>query len=140
MEICILNESNPSLVTLINECFDVNISSIDIVNTKDKNVRFLCALMDNLVIGSIMITTIFDPVKNINIYHLDYISVLCEYRNKGIATCLLNYVDDLAKKENISCIELTSNNKRHDAIRLYFKQGYIVRDTNVFYKKVDRGL
>lgn len=136
MEIRILDENNESLSNLINECFNINISPINVLDSKSRNVRFLCALENDIVIGNIMITTLFDPVKNIKSYYLNYVSVLEKYRKKGIATTLLKYVEYLAIKENISYIELTSNSKRIDATRLYLKQGYKIRETNIFLKRM----
>lgn len=136
MEFRILDENNESLSNLINECFNINISPINVLDSKSRNVRFLCALENDIVIGNIMITTLFDPVKNIKSYYLNYVSVLEKYRKKGIATTLLKYVEYLAIKENISYIELTSNSKRIDATRLYLKQGYKIRETNIFLKRM----
>lgn len=136
MEIRILDENNESLSNLINECFNINISPINVLDSKSRNVRFLCALENDIVIGNIMITTLFDPVKNIKSYYLNYVSVLEKYRKKGIATTLLKYVEYLAIKENISYIELTSNSKRIDATRLYLKLGYKIRETNIFLKRM----
>ena len=136
MEFRILDENNESLSNLINECFNINISPINVLDSKSRNVRFLCALENDIVIGNIMITTLFDPVKNVKSYYLNYVSVLEKYRNKGIATALLKYVEYLAIKENISYIELTSNSKRIDATRLYLKQGYKIRETNIFLKRM----
>ena len=136
MEIRILDENNESLSNLINECFNINISPINVLDSKSRNVRFLCALENDIVIGNIMITTLFDPVKNVKSYYLNYVSVLKKYRKKGIATTLLKYVEYLAIKENISYIELTSNSKRIDATRLYLKLGYKIRETNIFLKRM----
>lgn len=136
MEIRILDENNESLSNLINECFNINISPINVLDSKSRNVRFLCALENDIVIGNIMITTLFDPVKNVKSYYLNYVSVLEKYRKKGIATTLLKYVEYLAIKENISYIELTSNSKRIDATRLYLKLGYKIRETNIFLKRM----
>ena len=136
MEIRILDENNESLSNLINECFNINISPINVLDSKSRNVRFLCASENDIVIGNIMITTLFDPVKNIKSYYLNYVSVLEKYRKKGIATTLLKYVEYLAIKENISYIELTSNSKRIDATRLYLKLGYKIRETNIFLKRM----
>lgn len=136
MEIRILDENNESLSNLINECFNINISPINVLDSKSRNVRFLCAFENDIVIGNIMITTLFDPVKNIKSYYLNYVSVLEKYRKKGIATTLLKYVEYLAIKENISYIELTSNSKRIDATRLYLKLGYKIRETNIFLKRM----
>lgn len=139
MKICILNENNTSLPLLFRESFNIECFFIDVLKALDKNIRFLCAMDNDRVVGSIMITTKYDPVKDINSYYLDYVSVLKEYQQQGIGSRMLREVENIAKKENISYIEFTSNKDRINARKLYLSSGYNQRDTGVFYKKIDRG-
>lgn len=139
MKICLLNENNPSLSLLFKESFNIECPFIDVLKALDKNIRFLCAIDNDRVIGSIMITTKYDPVKNINSYYLDYVSVLKEYQHQGIGTNMLREVENMARSENISYIEFTSNKNRTNARKLYLSSGYSQRDTEVFYKRIDRG-
>lgn len=136
MQICLLDKNNISLCHLFNEAFNISCFTIDIEKSLKNNVRFLCAIEDEKVLGSIMITTKYDPVKNIKSYYLDYVSVLLKYQNKKIGSSLLKEVENLGRKENISYIEFTSNNSRVNARKMYLKSGYSVRDTDVFIKKL----
>lgn len=55
-----------------------------------------------------------------------------EYRNKGIATKLINYAIRNAKANGISSLNLTSRPERENANKLYGKLGFKKRDTNVY--------
>ena len=55
-----------------------------------------------------------------------------EYRNKGIATKLINYAIRNAKANGISSLNLTSRPERENANKLYGKLGFKKRNTNVY--------
>ena len=136
MKINILKKNNKTLSKLYNEVFNAENEIIDIEKSKKNNIKFLCAIDDNEIVGAIMITTKFDYVQNIKTFYLDYVAVLEKYRRKGIATLMLQEVEKLEKKEKISFIEFTSNSKRLEAIKLYSSLNYNIKDTNVFFKKI----
>ena len=49
---------------------------------------------------------------------------------------MLDFVDNIAKEDNISYITLTSGYQRIEAHRLYEKCGYVKRESNIFKKEV----
>ena len=104
------------------------------INTN--NNTELVAVLDNNVVGYLTINKLYDSVKNIKYCYINYVCVKKEYRRYHIATILLQKVEEICRKENISYIELTSNAKRIEAQYLYNKEGYIKRDTNVFRKVI----
>ncbi len=55
-----------------------------------------------------------------------------EYRNKGIATKLINYAVENAKADGVLSLNFTSRPERETANRLYLKLGFKKRDTNVY--------
>ncbi len=55
-----------------------------------------------------------------------------KYRNKGIASKLINFAIEIAKANGISSLNLTSRSERESANRLYVKLGFKKRDTNVY--------
>lgn len=55
-----------------------------------------------------------------------------EYRNKGIATKLINYAIKNAKTKGVSSLNFTSRPERETANILYKKLGFKKRDTNVY--------
>ena len=136
MVIDILNEYDGSLEDLIREVFGKEVEKINIEECKSKGVRFLYAKMDNTIVGTIMITNKFNPVRNKTVFYLDYVCVKPSYQNRGIASRLLEEVENLAKKENIFEIHLTSNKSREAARSLYQKYGYVIKDTDLFVKTI----
>lgn len=136
MIIRLLSDNNPDLSILIKEAFDINIDKLDVKKALLNNVMFLCVFDNKKIIGTVMITKKYDPVKGISSYYLDYVSVLKSYQNRGIAKSLLLEIEKMAVLENISYIELTSNKSRENARKLYLSNGYVIRDTDVFCKKI----
>ncbi|HEX5002808.1 MAG TPA: GNAT family N-acetyltransferase [Bacteroidia bacterium] len=61
-----------------------------------------------------------------NYLYIDDLATLPEYRNKGYAAALLNWIELYARDRNIDQIHLDSGVHRHDAHRLYLKRGYII--------------
>lgn len=55
-----------------------------------------------------------------------------EYRGKGIGTKLMSAAIIEARKENVTCLDLTSNPKRVMANKFYQHLGFKKRDTNVY--------
>ena len=49
---------------------------------------------------------------------------------------MLEFIFNMAKDDNISYIELTSRSSREAANHLYLKNGFVIRDTNVFRKEM----
>ena len=134
MIIELLKENDNSLELLLKEAFHKDVEKINIEDCLKNNIRFLCAKIDNIVVGSIMITTKYNPVRNKYIYYLDYICVKEEYQNRGIGKSLLDEVEKLAIKEKIKEIVLESNPSRVNARNMYINSGYQIKDTNVFIK------
>ena len=56
--------------------------------------------------------------------YIDDLSTLPEYRKKGYGKKLLNYIIDLARKENLNAVHLDSGHTRFDAHRLYLNSGF----------------
>ena len=137
MIIKVLEEDNITLEELLKESFHKDVEKINIKECLNKNIRFLCALNNGVVISTIMITTKYNPVRNTNSFYLDYVCTKEEYRNMGIATKLLNEVDNFAKKENISKIELDTSYDREPAIKLYEKLEYLKKSAYIYSKEVN---
>jgi len=136
MNFKILTSYDESLKKIIKEAFDIKIENIDIKKCLDNNIRFLCSYIDTKLVGLVMITKRYDPIKNIYSYYLDYVSVLKEYQNKGIGTKLIEEVESIARTEKVSYIEFTSSSKRVYARRMYLNLGYNLKDTGVFIKNL----
>lgn len=87
-------------------------------------------LADNKIVG--MITLI---IYRIPVWKKGWIEDLVvdkEYRNKGIATKLLDHCIETAKAQGVSSLNFTSNPQREAANKLYQSLGFEKRDTNVY--------
>lgn len=123
---CDFNQVNK----ILNESFDV--SKVD---KRSRNIELVACLSDK-VVGYLVVNKLYDSVRSINYFHINYVCVDSNYRKLGIATKLLEEVFRLAKTKKISYIELTSNKKRTIAHKLYLNNGFTIRDTNVFRKEI----
>lgn len=122
-----LNEVN----TILKETFDIEKKNFEL----DKFHEIVVTL-DDKVCGYLLMTKVLNPILNKYYYLLDYVSVLSEYRGKGIGTKLLEYAEEIAKEENAIYIQLTCGYKRVEAHKLYEKNGYIKRESDVFRKEL----
>lgn len=136
MNIELLKENSSSLEELIKLSFGKEVSKIDIEDCLKKNIRFLCAKKDDDVIGSIMITTQYNPVRNTKDFYLDYVCVKEEYRNSGIGSQLLNELERIAKEENVENIILETSFPRVIAQHFYEKNNYIKKDAYIYNKVI----
>lgn len=57
-------------------------------------------------------------------FYIDDLSTLPEYRGKGYAGKLLDFVIDKAKEDGLHCVTLDSGYQRLDAHRLYLNKGF----------------
>ncbi len=103
--------------------------------TLDNNIE-LVALVEQKVVGYIILNKLYDVVDGIYYGHINFYCVLEKYRNKKIGTKLLEEVFNICKKEDITYLELTSNSSRVAAHHLYKKLGFNIRNTNVFRKEI----
>ena len=56
--------------------------------------------------------------------HIDQLSVIKEYQNKGIGSLLMKKAEDKGKENNVSQIELTYWDKNTEAKEFYDKKGF----------------
>lgn len=60
------------------------------------------------------------------ILYIDDLSTLESCRGKGYASFLLNYIYEIAKKQNCSSVHLDSGAGRTTAHKLYFKENFTI--------------
>ena len=94
--------------------------NIDILKDElnSENSKFVCAKLENTVIGFAGIKIILDEADIMNI------AVMENYRRQGIATLLLNYILNICKEKNIETLNLEVNEENFSAISLYQKFGF----------------
>ena len=119
-----------SLNILLNEVYN-----LEKIEDNSSNLEIL-AVDNDMVVGYLTINKLYDSVRNINYAFLNYVCVKKEYRNNGIASHMLEYVFNICRNNNISYIELTSNDNRVEAQYLYSNMGFSIRETNVFRKEI----
>lgn len=96
----------------------------------------LVAVYQEEIVGYLTLHKLHDSVKDLYYFFVNYVCVKKEYRKHGIGTMLFDRVFDLCRKENISYVELTSNEKRMAAHSLYQSLGFYIRSTDVFRKEI----
>ncbi len=96
----------------------------------------LVAILNGKVIGYLILSKMYNVVKDFFYGYITYVCVLEEYRNQNIATQLFEEVFKICKTENIKELELTSNSSRVAAHHLYKKLGFNIRETDVFRKEL----
>lgn len=89
------------------------------------------------VVGTLLVTKSYEPLKLVYKYVIDYVVVDSSYRGQKIATKLIEYVIQKAKVEAISYLELTSNPKREIARHIYQKLGFQAKGTDVFKRNIE---
>ena len=122
-----LNEVN----AILKEAFDIEKN-----NFESNEFHEIVVTLDDKVCGYLLMTKVFNPILDKYYYLLDYVSVLSEYRGKGIGTKLLEYAEKIAREGNTMYIQLTCGYERVEAHRLYEKNGYIKRDSDQFRKEL----
>lgn len=129
-------DTEASTLSLIETMFSLKSTNHSFLNSMDQNQRSFIAVLKNLVVGHVLITTLMDPVKKVSFYRLDYICVATDYQKRGIGTKLLEFVEELAGQEKITWIEFTSAYYRKEAHSFYLINDYQIRDTATFRKVI----
>lgn len=129
------NDDIKETTKLINNFFDIK----DLVNGYKKITRnglnkSIVAIMNNEIIGHILIEEKYDATEDKLFYWLNYVCVKDKYQGYGIASKMLNKIETFAKKNNVYCIQFKSSNFRKKAHACYLKNNYKKVDTTVFQK------
>lgn len=127
-------EDNNQIVKLIKDCFNID---SDINNLESLNNSSFVVLKDNnIVVATSMITTIYDPFKNLKKAYIDYFCVNPSYQGKGIGNIFFDKIEEYLRNEDYNIIELTSRKERVNARSLYTSKGMSLIDTDVFRKEI----
>lgn len=126
------NEDIEQVNNLIDKSFGFN---GNLCNISD-NVRFLVLKDNDKVVGNAMITKMFDPIKNIKGFYIDYVCIDSDYQHQGLGMKLMIEIEKIAINEGMNYLKLTSNSKRCYARKLYSSFGMNIKDTDIFYKEL----
>lgn len=102
------------------------------INDYLNNDNYIILVSDENNINAFLIA-----LKNIDTYEIEAIYVESNYRRQGIATKLLNYLEDhYLNKDDVILLEVAVNNE--NAINLYKKFGFnIINTRHKYYKDID---
>ena len=124
------DEELNQVASLVQNNFQYNVSSV----AMDSRDFSIVAVINQEIVGQILVHPIIDPFLNRVQYYLQDICVDSKYRGQGIASKLIRYVFHLAEKNHIFRIFLTSSKSRIEAQMLYKKLGFYERESDVFAK------
>ena len=119
----------------LNELLHLSFNVTKVGEASNQDIE-LIAVVENRVVGYMLLNRLTDGVKGINYFYVNYVCTHPDFRHQHIATKMFQKVFLLCKEKNISYLELTSNSQRKIAHDLYRKLGFELRETNVFRKEI----
>ena len=96
----------------------------------------IVALVDGEVSGYLLLTKVLNPIKDKYYFLVDYVCVLSKYRGLGVSDRLMEFAEDIARKEKVMYLQLTCSTFREAAHKLYERCGYIKRDSDQYRKVI----
>ena len=117
------------MFNLIKDCFNLEVNDNNIKEIiKSENCKAIIMTNKDELIGTAIIDILNDYIKNQKYYYINY-------RGCGYSKKIMEYIEELARQENISYIILTSSSQREIANKLYLSLDYKKIDTNLFKKE-----
>lgn len=89
---------------------------------------YFIALTKKKIIGRVMIQWEHEG-KELDFCKIYSLKVLFKYRNKGIATALMNAAEEKAKQQNFNTIFLSTSHHNYKAVFFYKKNGWKILNT-----------
>ena len=120
-----------SLNVLLKEAFNLE----KVYKNISDNIELLVVFNDE-VIGYLNLNKNIDMITGENYFYVNYVCVKKSFRRLGVAKKMFMEVFSICLKNNIKYLELTSNDSRVAAHKLYESLGFSVRETNVFRKEI----
>lgn len=104
---------------------------------KDDNHIELVGVIDDKVVGYVLLTKIVNFATDEIIGKIDYYCVSEAYRNKGMGKMLIESAINYMQKWDVKYIELTSNKSRIIAREIYKKEGFTIRNSDIFRREME---
>lgn len=124
------------MFNLIKDCFNLEVNDNNIKEIiKSENCKAIIMKNKDELIGTAIIDILNDYIKNQKYYYINYVCIKKEYRGCGYSKKIMEYIEELARQDNISYIMLTSSSQREIANKLYLSLDYKKIDTNLFKKE-----
>lgn len=108
---------------------------VDVLKTIQSmpNMRLILAKHDDEIVGMLQIIFLQQfHYQGGKMCELESVRIASKYRGQGLGSKLLEWCIDQAKREGCRGVQLTSNDKREDAIRFYKSLGF--KDTHAGMK------
>jgi len=126
------NKDLPEVNEILKEAFAITKTSLQ----KYNNIYEVVATIDNRVGGYLILTKVPNPLNNTCYFLVDYVCVLKKYCGKGLSDAIMKYATEIAQKEKASYLQLTCSKYRTAAQKLYLRNGFIIRDSNIYRKNL----
>jgi len=125
------------MFNLIKDCFNLEVNNNNNIKEirKSENCKAIIMTNKDELIGTAIIDILNDYIKNQKYYYINYVCIKKEYRGYGYSKKIMEYIEELARQDNISYIMLTSSSQREIANKLYLSLDYKKIDTNIFKKE-----
>lgn len=99
----------------------------------DKNHHIIVAEYEEKIVSSCVCVIIPNLTRNQRPYaFVENVVTHADYRGKGIATACLDYVRDIAQKENCYKLMLLTGSKNEKTLDFYRRAGYNSQDKTAF--------
>jgi len=132
----IKEEEIKEALKVLAESFPVDTTEKKVKDSLNEKNRILVAVLENEIVGVVVIKKEENFIENVISFHLDNICVKPTMQNKNIASTMLQEIECIAKEEQVDYIDLTSSNYRKVAHHVYLKNGYERRESCLFRKKI----
>ena len=96
----------------------------------------IVALNKEKIVGAMTIFLHDDVLGGEKSYFIGNLCVDMEYRRLGVATKMLDYLEDVAREENVVYIYTLVPIKYDEANKLYEKMNYDIKNINCFRKEI----
>ena len=132
-----IREAREDDFSRITKMIDENINVVYVGSKKQDMITEYVAVVDEVVCGYFVFTRVRNMVCDFDYYLIDYVCTDIEYQGRGVATKMMEFAIDEAKRNHAKYIQLTSSDKRVIAHHVYEKLGYQKYDTNVFRRGLE---
>lgn len=99
---------------------------VDKIKEMQKEGYILLYIIENDTVVAIAGYRFFTMLYCGKMLYIDDLSTLENYRKKGYASVLLNYLYEIAKQKNCNSVQLDSGHTRTNAHKLYYREDFII--------------
>lgn len=130
-----INTDKPSLITLINDAFQITdyFKYEKRINEKEIDQYFADGTFIILEDDNRIAACVYYTINN-HILNYSLLSVASAFQGKGYSKVLVNYVEEIAKEKKCSDVQIEVVNIRTVLFPFYEKQGYVETGTMPFRK------